>query len=83
MRNDNEHGFLRRQDGNFTIIDFPGAATTDAWTISNTGEILGDYSDSAGFVHGFILTAAGFRTIDFPSGIYADSDVGPIQWLLA
>jgi uncharacterized membrane protein len=95
---DNEYGFLRHQDGTFTILAYPGAGTTDAWTISENGAILGDYSDSAGFVHGFILTAAGFRTIDFPSarhsalryinergditGIYANSDEGPLHAFL-
>jgi uncharacterized membrane protein len=61
-----EHGFLRRLNGTFKILDFPNSASTDAWAISNTGVIVGDYSDSEFFVHGFILTAAGFKTLDFP-----------------
>ena len=96
--NDNEYGFLRHQDGTFNILEYPDAVTTDAWWISNAGEIVGDYSDSAGIVHGFILTGAEFKTVDFPTarhsalryinergditGIYANSDVGPIHAFL-
>jgi uncharacterized membrane protein len=88
--NGNEHGFLRRLDGTFTILDFPNSTTSDAWTISDSGVIVGDYSDSAFNVHGFILNSDGFKTIDFPgapdsalrdinergdvTGIYADFD---------
>jgi uncharacterized membrane protein len=49
------HGFLRRT-GIFTTIDFPGAAGTTAFDISNNDQIVGAYSDSAGGVHGYIGT---------------------------
>jgi uncharacterized membrane protein len=73
--NGNEYGFLRyHRDGPFKIFLFPGAVTTDAWMITNgdvTGTlppqpvIVGDYSDTFGFVHGFLWSPArGFITFD-------------------
>lgn len=49
------HGFLLRS-GVFTSIDFPGAAGTTAFDISNNDEIIGAYSDSAARVHGYLRT---------------------------
>jgi|SRR5215469_4875616 len=61
-----EHGFLLR-DGALTILDFPGSLTTDAWMVNNSGEIVGDYTDATGLVHGYLRTADGqFTSVDFP-----------------
>ena len=40
----------------FESIDFPGAATTNAWGINSQGDIAGSYVDSAGKTHGFLST---------------------------
>jgi hypothetical protein len=34
--------------------------------LSNTGQIVGFYTDSSGVTHGFTRTAAGYQTLDFP-----------------
>jgi uncharacterized membrane protein len=67
----NEHGFVRWRDGTFELIDFPGSTSSDAWAISNTNVIGGDYTDAAGlFVHGFTWTrSVGFQTVDFPGAL--------------
>ena len=47
-----QHGFLLR-NGEFTIIDFPGAVSTRAWALNNYGVIIGDFTDDSGNVHAF------------------------------
>jgi probable HAF family extracellular repeat protein len=46
------HGFLLSQ-GQFTAIDFPGAAFTMVLGISDDGEIVGQFTDPKGDTHGF------------------------------
>jgi probable HAF family extracellular repeat protein len=61
-------GFLY-QNGTFTTIDDPnGAEGTQAYGINNTGEIVGQYTDSSGKSHGFIDVNGTFTTIDDPLG---------------
>jgi uncharacterized membrane protein len=47
-----QHGFLLR-DGQFTLIDFPGAQVTDAFAINDDGVIVGRYTDPNGRNRGF------------------------------
>ncbi len=63
---DNRHGYLVSSNGEFTQIDFPGAAQTRAWDINPQREIVGGYLDDANASHGFLLTTDGFCSIDFP-----------------
>jgi hypothetical protein len=49
----NGHGFFD-QNGNFSQLDFPGAASTDGNGINAPGVIVGDYFDHAGVEHGYI-----------------------------
>jgi hypothetical protein len=62
-----EHGFLL-DDGHFSSIDFPNANTTDAWKITDAGDVVGDWSDNgspqSGSVHEYLLHAGEFRSID-------------------
>jgi len=69
-----EHGFLL-DDGHFSRIDFPdadtAADTTDAWKVTDAGDVVGDWSEGgkalqSGSVHGYILHAGEFRSIDLP-----------------
>jgi len=64
-----EHGFLLSATG-FTSIDFPDANTTDAWKITDNGDIIGDWSDNgalhSGSLHGYILHDGQFSSFDFP-----------------
>ena len=47
-------------------IDFPGAVATEALATNNHGDIVGDYTDSAGVVHGFALMNWRFQAVDAP-----------------
>jgi hypothetical protein len=64
-----EHGFLL-DDGYFTSIDFPDADTTDAWKITDSGDIVGDWSQNgslqSGSLHGYILHVGEFHSVDLP-----------------
>jgi uncharacterized membrane protein len=53
--NDSEHGFLL-SDGEFTTIDFPGGHGPFAFGINARGDIVGGYTDTAGKLHGFLLS---------------------------
>jgi len=46
------HGFLL-QNGSYTAISVPGAVSTQAWSINDDGQIVGQYRDIRGVVHGF------------------------------
>jgi probable HAF family extracellular repeat protein len=46
------HGFLLR-NGQYSAIDFPGSAFTDAFGINDDGVIVGDFTDRQGNTHGF------------------------------
>jgi uncharacterized protein (TIGR03437 family) len=60
-------GFLRA-DGNYTIIQYPGAANTKVYGINSAGQIVGDYgSDPLERTnHGFVWSGGTFKTIDYP-----------------
>jgi uncharacterized membrane protein len=47
-----EHAFLLR-NGEYTIVDFPGAPSTQPFAINDDGVIVGRYTDGDGLVHGF------------------------------
>jgi len=80
------HGFLRAPDGTFTSFDDPNAGIcsascgtigpgqgTRAYSINQSGEITGFYSDNSGGCHGYVRAANGtFTQIDAP-----DAGTGP------
>jgi len=80
------HGFLRDTAGNFTTIDDPNMATnsngnrgTQPSGINNLGQIVGSYTDAAGF-HGFIRSPTGvFTTIDDPNANPGTTSVNGIN----
>jgi hypothetical protein len=49
----------------FTTLDFPGAFSTEAFGVNETGDIVGNYRDGAGN-HGFVLSGGAFTSIDAP-----------------
>ena len=55
----------------FTTIDFPGAIFTaaDGIGVNPRGDIVGDYVDSSGNGHGFVLSKGKFTSIDFPGAL--------------
>jgi probable HAF family extracellular repeat protein len=50
-------------------VSFAGAMGTQAFGINNNGEIVGDYTDSSGTMHGFVYLGGVFYTVDDPSGV--------------
>src|SRR3989442_16011144 len=55
----------------FTAIDFPGAASTQAWGVNNRGDIVGTYTLADKSTHGFLLASDGkFTSIDFAGAAY-------------
>ena len=64
-------------DPTFTSIDFPGAASTQAFGINPRGDIVGQYV-SAGLTHGFLLSGDNFTTIDFPGAtLTSPNEINP------
>ncbi len=54
----------------FTQIDFPGAASTQAWKFTANGDIVGGYVNADNSTHGFLRTRGEFISIDFPGAAY-------------
>lgn len=54
---------------NFTAIDFPSATRTRATSLNDQAEIVGDYFDSAGVRHAYLLKQGNFKTVDAPGAI--------------
>jgi hypothetical protein len=91
------HGFMRNADGNFTVIDVPGAVATSARGVDDSGNIVGAYvtipastttcSPSAVInVHGFVRDSNGnYTTLDFPGAtntvLFRIGDSGDITGL--
>lgn len=65
------HGYRIDKDGsNLMLIDFPGSeGTTEVEGMNGLGDIVGDYFDTAGVDHGFLLRDGSFSTIDFPNSV--------------
>jgi hypothetical protein len=82
-----ELGWVWRHDGSFHALDDSAFQTTDAWDITNRGEVVGDYTDAGGFVHGYTWTpGTGFVTLDFPgrqTGVRAENERGDISGIYA
>jgi uncharacterized membrane protein len=62
-----EHSFVL-DDGRFTSFDVPGAVLTNAYDITNEGQVVGQYYDADdGEQHGFSRDKRGsISTVDFP-----------------
>ena len=57
----------------FTTIDVPGATATFALSTNPPGDIVGDYQDSRGNSHGFLLRKGKFTTIDVPGATHTEA----------
>ena len=53
----------------FTTIDFPGTTRTRLTGLNDHGDVVGDYRDSAGVLHGILLSQGAFTTFDPPGSI--------------
>lgn len=71
-----EHGFLY-SNGLYTSLDYPNANTTDAWKITDDGNIVGDWSDNgalqSGSVHGYVVQGGQFISQDLPGAVITAS----------
>jgi probable HAF family extracellular repeat protein len=65
MMTNQGHGFVLT-GGVFTPFDVPGSTGTSAWDINSSGQVVGQYTDTAGKGHGFLLTNGQFFSIDYP-----------------
>jgi hypothetical protein len=66
----------------FTTINPDGAVFSQAFEISDSGVIVGEYSDGGSSLHGFAYSSGTFTTIDYPgagttsaSGINSKGDI--------
>src|SRR5262249_9544272 len=50
----------------FTPIDPPGATFAEANFVNNLGQIVGDYQDAGGTLHGFRLSGGVYTPFDVP-----------------
>jgi probable HAF family extracellular repeat protein len=74
------HGYLRNTQGDFQIIDFPGAGapcTAVRW-INERKDLVGVYANTldecfAFQAHGFLLRQGVYTPIDFPRSVYSEA----------
>ena len=57
-------GFTLTLPANFTVVNFPGAASTQVTGINAAGDVSGIYVDAAGANHGFTRIGGTFTTVD-------------------
>jgi len=62
---------------NFVSIDYPNAIRTRTSGISPGGVIVGDYRDSSGTLHGFLLVGGRHITVDVPGALIGLTGVLP------
>ena len=62
-------GAFSLSNGIFTNIIYPGATSTFAYGINDSGEIVGAYYDTAGKEHGFVDIGGVFSSVDFPGAL--------------
>jgi hypothetical protein len=70
------HGYVF--DGErYRTIDVPGATRTEAWDITNRGDVIGYYANADGRLHGFRLDKRGkYTKFDDPFGDLEDDLTG-------
>lgn len=75
-------GVAQDVTGTFVTIEVPGARMTGARAITADGRIVGQFTDTNGQTHGFLLVDGSFTTIDAPdatetiaNGINARGDI--------
>jgi uncharacterized membrane protein len=73
------HGYFI-VNGDFEPFDVPNSHFTQAWDINVRGEVVGQFRDLKGGVHGFLLSgpAGVFTTLDVPgAGVTAARGINP------
>lgn len=57
----------------FTTVEVPAAQRTVASGINRAGDVVGNYADAAGVVHGFLLRGNVFTTLDYPGAVLTEA----------
>jgi hypothetical protein len=63
--------FLKLRSGRFTSLAFPGAATTQAFGVNDSGQVAGSYTTGTGnaaVTHGFTWRSGRYATVDIKGG---------------
>jgi len=50
-------------------LTVPGSTGTVAFSVNSLGQIVGEYADNSGAIHGFVDTAGTFTHVDFPGAL--------------
>jgi uncharacterized membrane protein len=67
----------KAQAYNYASIDYPNAIRTRTFGIGPGGVIVGDYRDSSGTLHGFLLAMGRYVTVDVPGALIGLTGVLP------
>ena len=55
----------------FQTIKVPGSLGTEAYSINNSGVVVGTFTNTAGVQHGFKFDGGGYTIIDFPGATHS------------
>ncbi len=69
-------GFTLTLPANFTVVNYPGAASTQVTGINSVGDVSGIYVDAAGNNHGFTRIGGSFATVDNPASAVFNQALG-------
>jgi hypothetical protein len=64
-----QHGFTLTAAGQFAVIDPPGSTLTSPNYIDAQDVVVGNFLDSSGVTHGFILYRGHYTTFDVPGAL--------------
>jgi uncharacterized membrane protein len=72
------HGFLRKSNGTFTTVDFPGTTFNQLLGLNDVAQAAGYYADSSNIDHAYIYNEAGgvFLVIVIPAAVEGSQATG-------
>lgn len=62
------HGYVHHADGSLTLINFPGASSTQAYGVNDWEMVIGVYTDAQNNSHAFVLREGRYLNVDLPGG---------------
>ena len=62
-------GYVRRADGQVSVLNLPAATATVAFAINDFGQIAGYFEDASGGIHGYVKTGQHLRQVDMPGAL--------------
>jgi hypothetical protein len=66
--------------GVYSTLTVPGSTGTVAFSVNSLGQIVGEYADNSGAIHGFVDTAGTFTQVDFSGGAANGCDRHECGW---